>query len=74
MAEKEEINSDKNFEPNEYEDYGYYFFPERFGKIYTAPWYTFFTYSGSRELLRKAQCEANVKDCLENRNYYDFFF
>lgn len=64
---KEHVNSEKDFHPNEYEDYGYFFYPERFGKTFIIPWYEkAFTISGSRDNIRKAQCEENVKKALEN--------
>ena len=69
---KEHLNSDKSFQPSVDEDYGYFFFPERLGKIYTAPWFNKFTFSGSRENIRKKMCEANVKNALENRIFIKF--
>lgn len=68
--EKEEhLNSKKNFKPNKYEDYGYFFFPERFGNVRDPSWYEkFFSYGSSRELLKKSMCEKNVEDALEKRN------
>ena len=63
----EHINSEKNFFPSDYEDYGYFFYPERWGKIYKPSWYSMLLFSGSRENIRKVTCETNVKDALENR-------
>ena len=61
-------NSKKDFTPNKYEDYGYFFFPERFGNIRTPQWYEkFFSYGSSRELLNKTMCEENVEKCLKTR-------
>ena len=62
------INADKDFTPKEHEDYGYFFFPERFGKKFEIPWYMkALTFSGSRDILRKAQCEQSVLKSLESR-------
>ena len=60
------INSEKSFIPNEYEDYGFYFFFERLGHQYELPWYKkVFSYGGARDLIRKVQCEQNVEKLLE---------
>jgi hypothetical protein len=62
------LNSKKDFRPNRYEDYGYFFFPMRFGNVRTPQWYEkFFSYSSSRELLNKNVCEENVEKCLKKR-------
>jgi hypothetical protein len=61
-------NSKKDFKPTKNEDYGYFFFPERFGNIRTPQWYEkFFSYGSSRELLNKTLCEENVANCLKTR-------
>ena len=66
---KKHINSEKNFEPTIYQDYGYFFYPERWGKIYKPEWWrSLFSFSESRAHIRKTMCESNVKDALENRN------
>jgi hypothetical protein len=63
------LNSEKNFTPNKFEDFGYYFYPQRFGNIAKPVWYEkFFSYNNSRELFQKAMCEENVEKCLKNRN------
>ena len=68
-------NSKKDFTPNKYEDYGYFFFPERFGNIRTPQWYEkFFSYGASRELLNKTMCEENVEKCMKTRILKRFFF
>ena len=64
----EHINSEKSFVPTDYEDYGYFFYPERLGKIYKPAWYSMLLFGESRGNIRKAMCENNVKDALENRN------
>lgn len=62
------LNSKKNFKPTKTEDYGYFFFPERFGNIHEQPWYKKLVFFGaSREGMRKVQCETNVENCLKSR-------
>jgi hypothetical protein len=62
------LNSKKNFTPNKYEDFGYFFYPQRFGNIQQPIWYEkFFSYGKSREIFKKAMCEENVEKCLNNR-------
>jgi hypothetical protein len=66
------LNSKKDFKPNRYEDYGYFFFPMRFGNMRTPQWYEkFFSYSSSRELLNKNVCEENVEKCLKKRIFLE---
>lgn len=62
------LNSAKDFKPNKYEDYGYFFFPQRFGNAIKPKWYEKFLFYGkSREILNKNLCEQNVEQCIENR-------
>lgn len=62
------LNSSKNFKPNEYEDYGAFFYSERFGNQPKHSWYDkLFSYGASRELLQKNLCEQNVQKCVEKR-------
>jgi hypothetical protein len=64
----EHINAEKNFTPNEYEDYGYFFYHDRLNLKHYIPWHKrFLTFAGSRENIRKLQCESNVKSCIEKR-------
>jgi hypothetical protein len=62
-------NATKDFRPTKKEDYGYFFYPERFGAVREASeWYNkFFSYGKSREAYQKAACERNVQECLEKR-------
>lgn len=65
------LNSKKKFKPNSSEDYGYFFFPERFGNMKKPMWYQkYFSYGASRDLLKKNLCEQNVQNCIENRMKY----
>ena len=62
------LNSKKDFTPNKYEDYGLFFYPQRFGSVRTPEWYEkFFSYGSSREILNKSLCEENVAKCLQTR-------
>lgn len=68
-------NSSKDFRPNRYEDFGYFFFPQRFGNEVKSNWYEkFFSYGKSREILNKSLCEQNVQNCIENRKLFVFKF
>ena len=61
-------NSAKDFRPNKFEDFGYFFYPQRFGNIVQPKWYDkFLSYGKSRELLNKNLCEQNVENCIEKR-------
>ena len=57
------INSLKDCKPTALEDYGYYFFPERFGQEFklTIPFD-----SASRDLARKIECEKYVIKSIES--------
>jgi hypothetical protein len=68
---KEHLNSSKDFRPTKYEDYGYFFFPERFGNVHTPSWYEkFFSYGSSREIFKKSICKRNVQDAIEKRSFF----
>ena len=66
------INSLKDCRPTELEDYGYYFFPERFGRehILTIPQRILQLSipfdSASRDLARKIECEKYVIKSIES--------
>lgn len=63
------LNSAKDFKPTRTEDYGAFFYSERFGNEIKSSWYEkFFSYGASREILKKNLCEQNVKTCMEKRN------
>ena len=66
------INAKKNCQPTSLEDYGYFFFPERFGKERTLslpqrlgklaiPFD-----NASRDIARKIECEQSIADAIEN--------
>lgn len=62
------LNSKKDFTPNKNDDYGYFFFPERFGITYDPLWYEKLSFiSGSSDAATKAQCEKNVESAINNR-------
>lgn len=70
--DKKYLNSAKDCQPTELEDYGYYFFPERFGheRIITIPQRIFqlsipFDYA-SRDLARKIECEKYVVKSVQS--------
>lgn len=64
------LNSKKDFKPNKFEDYGYFFFPQRFGNVVNPKWYEkFFSYGKSREILNKNLCEQNVEQCIDKRKF-----
>lgn len=61
-------NSAKDFRPNKFEDFGYFFYPQRFGNIVQTKWHEkFFSYGKSREFLNKSLCEQNVENCIQKR-------
>ena len=65
------LNSKKDFKPNKNDDYGYFFYPERFGNVYKPKWYeNLFKLTGSSEEATKALCEKNVENAIKNRNFY----
>jgi hypothetical protein len=70
------LNSSKDFRANKFEDFGYYFYPERFGNtLSTTKWYEkFLSSTGSSDTLNKAACEKNVQNALENRTFFIYFF
>lgn len=69
------INAEKDFTPNKFEDFGYFFYPERFNKTHQTKWFEkILTISASREELRKLQCEENLKSCMEKRNRNDSLY
>ncbi|RNA36041.1 mitochondrial inner membrane protease ATP23-like protein [Brachionus plicatilis] len=60
------LNSNKDFTPNKFEDFGYFFFPQRFGNVIKPKWHEkFFFYGKSREILNKNLCEQNVERCID---------
>lgn len=62
------LNSSKNFQPTKTEDYGAFFYSERFGNEPKRNWYDkFISYGASREVLQKNVCEQNVQTCIEKR-------
>ena len=72
LDEKRFLNSAKDCKPTTLEDYGYFFFPERFGKEYvlsipqrilqlSIPFD-----SASRDLARKIECEKYVVQAVES--------
>jgi len=70
--DKKYLNSMKDCRPTELEDYGYYFFPERFGGeiVFTLPQRILqlsipFDYA-SRDLARKIECEKSVIKSVES--------
>ena len=61
-------NSKKDFKPNNFEDFGYFFYPERFGSVYTPNWYDkLFSLTGTTDSVNKVTCEKNVQSAIENR-------
>lgn len=66
------INLLKDNQPTQLEDYGYYFFPERFGKQYnlTLPQRIFQLTipfdSASRDLARKLECEQYIVKSIQS--------
>ncbi|KAI3389929.1 hypothetical protein SNEBB_002516 [Seison nebaliae] len=69
MEDREYVNSDKGVKIRKNEDYGLPLFSERYGKKLSKREEIFsnlFSYSASRSLLRKKQCEEKVIDCLKN--------
>ena len=67
-------NSKKNFTPNRYEDFGFFFFPERFGNIVQPKWYDdLLSFAKSGAQLKKLQCEQNVINCIEKRKKNGYF-
>ena len=71
---KKNINLFKFIKINE--DYGYFFYPQRFGNaVNTASWHEkFFSYGSSREILNKNLCEENVEKCLKTRTLKNLSF
>ena len=62
------LNSKKDFQPNKNDDYGYFFYPERFGQTYSPKWYEkLISLTGSSEEANKAQCEKNVQEAMDHR-------
>ena len=66
------INANKDCRPTELEDYGYYFFPERFGREYKISIFERilrlsvpFDWA-SRDLARKIECEKYVVQAVES--------
>jgi hypothetical protein len=56
QASTEHVNAEKNFTPNDYEDYGYYLYHNRLNSVHHTPWYKrLLTFAGSRENMRKTQ-------------------
>ena len=45
------LNSKKDFKPNNNDDYGYFFYPERFGNVYKPKWHENFISIQQRENL-----------------------
>ena len=70
--EKRYLNAAKDFKPTALEDYGYFFFPERFGKehVLTIPQRILqlsIPFDGaSRDLARKIECEKYVSKSIES--------
>ncbi len=64
------LNSKKDFRPNKFEDFGYFFYPERFGNLVKqSVWYEkLVSFTGSSDTMNKASCEKNVQNAIENRN------
>lgn len=63
------LNAKKNFKPNKFEDFGYYFYPERFGSTYKPAWYEkLVAWTGTSDAVNKITCEKNVQNALENRS------
>ena len=64
------LNSKKDFKPNGNDDYGYFFYPERFGNVYKPKWHeNLLKFTGSSEEATKALCEKNVESAIKNRNF-----
>ncbi len=69
-ADKEvHLNSNKNFKPSKTEDWGYFFYPERFGSVYKPSWFEkLFSFTGTTDTVNRATCEKNVQNAIETRN------
>ncbi len=62
------LNSTKDFRPTKFEDFGYFFYPQRFGNVHKSSWYEkMISYSESRDLIKRKQCEYNVEKAIETR-------
>jgi len=80
MASKEEpgaapasadlyLNSKKDFKPTKTEDWGYFFYPERFGSVYKPSWFErLFSFTGTTDTVNRVTCEKNVQNAIETRN------
>ena len=63
------LNAKKSFRPNNYEDFGYFFYPERFNSTYKQAWYDkLIAWSGTSDAVNKITCEKNIQNALENRS------
>lgn len=63
-------NSKKDFKPNKFEDFGYFFYPERFGNVYKPAWHDkLFATTGTTDAVNKLTCEKNVQKAIENRSF-----
>lgn len=70
-SDKQYLNIFKDFRPTSTEDYGYFFYPQRFGCVREPEWYEkYFSYGVSRELIKKSQCEQNVQKAIEKRTFH----
>ena len=67
------LNSKKDLKPNKFEDFGYFFYPERFGNVYKPAWYDkFFSTTGTTDAVNKLTCEKNVQKAIETRWFLPF--
>lgn len=63
-------NSKKDFKPNKFEDFGYFFYPERLGNVYKPAWYEkLVATTGTTDAVNKLTCEKNVQKAIENRSF-----
>lgn len=59
-------NSKKNWKPNKFEDWGYFFYPERLGNAYKPSWYEkLFSTTGTTDTVNKVTCEKNLQKAYQ---------
>ena len=66
------LNSKKDFTPTKFEDFGYFFFPERFGNIYKPSWFEkYMRFPTTTEQINRIRCEISVQKAIQTRKVFN---